>query len=403
MEEKTNPLNILFISATIPYPTIDGGRIRVQSLINNLCQSNKVTFLTFIASSKDEDGIDKLRNSGIEVIGVKWNYNKRLSNFPVLLYQIINGKPLTVAKYYSPKMLKEIKILLNERHFDVIHFEMLHTGQYLLSLSKSHHAKTILDQQNIDSLIWQRLLETEHNPIKKLAYYWQYRSFSNFERKICPDFDTCVCVSEEDRKRLFQICPKANTDIAPNGVDLEYFVPSEKEEKDNILVFTGSMDWQPNEDAVLFFCEHIFPLIKAEIPEIEFYIVGSKPTEKVMKLNNIEGVIVTGFVDDVRSYISNSTVYIVPLRIGGGTRLKILQAFAMSKAVVSTSIGCEGIDVNDGQNILISDEPRQFAENVIKLLKDKQLRCKLGENGRKLVQQKYDWKAIAKKLESIYR
>ncbi len=403
MEEKKHSLNILFVSATVPYPTIDGGRIRVLSLVSNLCQFNKVAFLTFITSAKDEEGIEKLRELGIEVVGVRWNYDDKASNLSILLSQIIRGKPLTVAKYYSPKMLDELNRLINERNFDVIHFEMLHTGQYLSSLHASHSVKTILDQQNIDSLIWQRLFRTESNPIKKLAYHWQYRSFTKFERKLCPDFSTCVCVSDEDRKRLLQICPTANTDVAPNGVDLEYFEPVNENIQKSMLVFTGSMDWQPNEDAVLFFCDHIFPLIKAKIPKIAFYIVGSKPTERVLQLDNIEGVTVTGFVDDVRSYIADAEVYVVPLRIGGGTRLKILQAFAMEKSVVSTSVGCEGIDVTDGENILISDEPSQFAENVIRLLMDRQLSHKLGENGRNLVQQKYEWRAIARKLDSIYR
>jgi sugar transferase (PEP-CTERM/EpsH1 system associated) len=403
MEEKTQPLNILFVSPTVPYPTIDGGRIRVSSLVSNLCQINKVTFLTFITSPKDEEGIKKLQDLGIEVIGVRWNYSNTTFNLPVLLSQIIRGKPLTIAKYYSSKMVDELRRLLNKHKFDVIHFEMLHTGQYLLTLPSNHLAKTILDQQNIDSLIWQRLFTTERNPLKKLAYYWQYRSFSAFEKKICPEFSKCVCVSEEDRKRLTQICPDANTDVAPNGVDLDYFVPAEKDEQESKLVFTGSMDWQPNEDAVLFFCEHIFPFIKAKMPDITFYIVGSNPTDRVLRLNDIDGVTVTGFVDDVRSYIVDSAVYVVPLRIGGGTRLKILQAFAMNKAVVSTSVGCEGLDVTNGYNIIVSDEPHQFADNVIQLLKDKQLRGKLGGNGRSLVQEKYDWKSVAKKLDSIYR
>ena len=403
MEEKTQPLNILFVSPTVPYPTIDGGRIRVSNLVSNLCQINKVTFLTFITSPKDEEGVKKLQDLGIEVIGVRWNYSNTTSNLPVLLSQIIRGKPLTIAKYYSPKMVDELRRLLNMHKFDVIHFEMLHTGQYLLTLPSSHLAKTILDQQNIDSLIWQRLFTTERNLLKKLAYYWQYRSFSAFEKKICPEFSKCVCVSEEDRKRLTQICPDANTDVAPNGVDLDYFIPAEKDEQESKLVFTGSMDWQPNEDAVLFFCEHIFPFIKAKMPDMTFYIVGSNPTDRVLRLNDIEGVTVTGFVDDVRSYIADAAVYVVPLRIGGGTRLKILQAFAMNKAVVSTSVGSEGLDVTNGYNIIVSDDPHQFADSVIQLLKDKQLRRKLGGNGRSLVQEKYDWKSIAKKLDSIYR
>ena len=300
-------------------------------------------------------------------------------------------------------MAKELKTLLENRRFDVLHFEMLHTGQYLLQISKKQIAKGILDQQNIDSCIWQRLITTERNLFKKLLYHWQYKAFFRFENRMCPTFDKCLCVSKEDGDRLASICPDANIEVVPNGVDVDYFSPTDTEENESNIVFVGSMDWQPNEDAVLYFCESIFPLIKPEIPDVKFFIVGSKPTDRVLKLGSMEGVVVTGLVDDVRTYVAESAVYIVPLRIGGGTRLKILQAFAMKKAVVSTSIGCEGLGLTDEEHLLISDDPSDFADKVIRLSRDKQLRRKLGENGRILVQEKYDWKSITVKLENIYR
>jgi sugar transferase (PEP-CTERM/EpsH1 system associated) len=401
--EKTQSLSILFVSATVPYPAIDGGRIRVLSLVSNLCRNNKVTFLTFIKSSEDKRGAQYLRDMGIEVVEVKWDYDKVLDALLSVLKQIISGKPLTIAKYYSPTMADELGNLLKSRSFDVLHFEMLHTGQYLLRIPNGYTAKKVLDQQNIDSCIWQRLASTERNPFKKLLYHWQYKAFFRFENKLCPIFNECVCVSEEDSNRLASICPGANINVVPNGVDVDYFSPTETEENESSIVFVGSMDWQPNEDAVLYFCDSIFPLVKPEIPEVKFYIVGSNPTDRVLKLKSMDGVVVTGLVDDVRPYMAESAVYIVPLRIGGGTRLKILQAFAMKKAVISTSVGCEGLGLVHGEHILISDDPKEFADNVIKLARDKQLRRKLGENGRLLVQDKYDWKAIAEKLDGVYR
>ena len=403
MEANIQPLNILFVSATVPYPAIDGGRIRVLSLVSNLCKTNKVTFLTFNTSLEDKKGVQYLRDMGVEVVEVRWDYDNILSSLPSVLKQIIKGKPLTVAKYYSPAMAKELENLLKNRRFDVLHFEMLHTGQYLFQLSYDNTKKSMLDQQNIDSCIWQRLVTIEHNIFKKLLYHWQYRTFFRFENRICPMFNKCLCVSKEDGERLASISPKANIEVVPNGVDVDYFSPIGTEENESSIVFVGSMDWQPNEDAVLYFCESILPLIKSEIPDVKFYIVGSKPTDRVLKLGSIDGVIVTGLVDDVRMYVAESVIYVVPLRIGGGTRLKILQAFAMKKAVVSTSVGCEGLGLTNEEHLLISDDPKEFADNVIRLSKDKQLRDKLGENGRILVQEKYDWKSIALKLENIYR
>jgi sugar transferase (PEP-CTERM/EpsH1 system associated) len=400
MERK---LNILFVSATIPYPAIDGGRIRVLSLIQNLSKFNKITFLTYNSSDKDEQGIKYLRDIGIDIIDIKWNYNNTLSIMPSVFKQVLKGKPLTIAKYYSSATAKKINELLDTNSYDILHLEMLHAGQYITEISDRHNTKIILDQQNIDSLIWQRLVKTEKNLFRKLMLNWQYKSFLNIENKMSSMFDVCVCVSEEDAERLKSINPNIKTDVVPNGVDIDYFFPSETPENEKQIVFVGSMDWSPNEDAALYFCDQIFPLIKAKIPDIKFYIVGSNPTDRILKLKGIEGIIVTGLVDDVRSYISQSAVFVVPLRIGGGTRLKILQALAMKKAIVSTSVGCEGLGLTHNEHLLINDNPDEFADSVIRLTKDKLLRHNLGENGRNLVQNQYDWKTISLKLDAVYR
>jgi len=415
METTRQQLNILFVSATVPYPAIDGGRIRVLNLLRHLHRIHKVTFLCLITSPMDEQGAQYLRETGIDVVSVRWE--RSILRYAFLLQSIIHGKPLTVAKYYSRDMMKSLESLLKLRDFDIVHFEMLHTGQYLSDLSfpktatKAQRTRrisnvdqvTVLDEQNIDSAIWHRLVKTEPNPLKKLIFYWQYRSFLNYERWICKKFDICTCVSSEDGDRLASLCSEARIEVVPNGVDPDYFKPLETEENETQLVFTGSMDWLPNEDAVLYFCDRILPLIRAELPEMTFHIVGSNPTDRVLNLRKTQGVFVTGLVEDVRPYMASAAVYVVPLRVGGGTRLKILQALAMKKAVVSTSIGCEGLDVKSGENILVADDPQQFAKIVIRLARDRSLRRGLGENGRTLVQENYDWSAIVRKLDSVYR
>lgn len=400
MEKK---LNILFVSATIPYPAIDGGRIRVLNLVQNLSKNNNITFLTYNSSDKDEQNIKYLRDIGIDVIDIKFNYNEILSNKSSILKQILKGKPFTIAKYYSDRMVNKINELLEKNLYDVIHFEMLHTGQYITELYNIVYVELCLGLQNIDSLIWKRLADTESNPIKRSILNWQYKRFLNLERILSPLFDSCICVSKEDEERLRKINPFARTEVVPNGVDTDYFIPTDVKENEYQIVFVGSMDWQPNEDAVLYFCDKIFPLIKKKMPQIKFYIVGSNPTERVKKLANIDGVVVTGLVDDVREYISQSAVFVVPLRIGGGTRLKILQALAMKKAVLSTSIGCEGLGLINGEHLIIEDDPKKFAEFLVLLINNEDLRHKLGENGRKLVEDHYDWKALSTKLDTIYR
>ena len=453
-------INILFVSPSVPYPMTDGGKIRVLNLIRRLCRIHKVTLLAFVASPADEQGAEYLREMGVEVVGVKFRHPKLVAALHGLLQNFTQGKPLIVAKYYSTEMVRALANLLRSRRFDIVHFEMLHTGQYLLELrakgrgqredtryktqdtrqgeeasslesrvlglESSKPYATVLGEQNIDSSIWRMLARAEPNPLRKLIFYWQYRSFMGYESRICHHFDTCICVSAEDKRRLVSLCSEATVELVPNGVDPDYFRPGKAseffapgaaalgdprleyaaglfEESETRLVFTGSMDWYPNEDAALHFCDCILPLIRDELPDIKFYIVGSNPTSQVLKLRRINGVIVTGSVEDVRPYVAGATVYVVPLRIGGGTRLKILQALAMGKAVVSTSIGCEGLNLQQDKHLLVADEPRQFANAVARLVKSGSLQRRLGENGRKLILSRYDWNIIVRELDLVYR
>lgn len=410
-KEAKERINILFVSATVPYPAIDGGRIRVLNLVSRLCQIHKVTFLTFITSPADEQGARYLSELGLEVIGVRTLDSRRSVRISgilrSLLQSLVYKKPLTVAKYYSAEMVRALRHLLSSRRFHIIHFEMLHTGQFLSPRTRGAEREddyvTVLGEQNIDSDVWHRLTQAESNPLRKLIFYSQYRRFEKYESQMCRRFDMCVCVSKQDQEKLASLCSGIMIELVPNGVDLDYFRPGAVEQDETSLVFTGSMDWQPNEDAVLYFCGHIFPLVRAELPAAKFYIVGSNPSDRVLELRRQEGVFVTGSVEDVRPYIASAAVYVVPLRIGGGTRLKILQALAMRKAVVSTSIGCEGLNLQPDEHLLVADKPQQFALHTIRLIKDSLLRDRLGRNGSVLVQKQYNWDVIAERLDLAYR
>ena len=394
-------MNIFFISATVPYPATDGGRIRVLNLLKQISKCNDVTFLALETLPTDQAGIEYLRNLGIETNLIEQTPKMLMLSPGVIARAIFHKQPLTVAKYYVPAMESAIKQLIQSRMFDVIHFEMLHAGQYLQALPNLR-VPTLLSLQNIDSSIWRRFARQTGNPLQKLAFWMQYRSFQRYERLMAEKFSACACVSEKDKDLLAHLCPEISIEVIPNGVDVESYQPDHSLTEKSTLVYTGSMDWLPNEDAVLYFHEQIFPLIEAQMPQVKFYIVGQNPTERVKQLSRRDNVIVTGMVDDVKPYIAKASVYVVPLRIGGGTRLKILEALAMEKAVVSTTIGCEGLQLTQGKDILVADEPEKFARLVIQLAQDEKFRQRLGRSGRRQVEEKYDWRSIGKQLNELY-
>jgi glycosyltransferase involved in cell wall biosynthesis len=215
--------------------------------------------------------------------------------------------------------------------------------------------------------------------------------------------DKVVVVSQADGQALRALLPTLVTTVVPNGVDTSYYSAADgKEESDTTLVFTGKMDFRPNVDAVLWFVQKVWPLIRREVPEVRFKVVGRNPHPRLRPLKELPGIALTGYVEDVRPYIAGGGVYVVPLRVGGGTRLKVLEAMSMGKAIVSTSLGCEGLDITPGQELLIGDEPPAFAKRVVQLMRDRERRRELGLAARRLARARYDWQHIAPLMEQVY-
>jgi sugar transferase (PEP-CTERM/EpsH1 system associated) len=311
---------------------------------------------------------------------------------------LLKRKPITVARYDLPAFRQKLHSVLAEQTFDLVHYEMLHAAQYVVETD----IPRVLSQQNVDSHIWGRLCEQTQHPIRKLLFWWQKRSFARYERTMSPKFNVVTCVSEIDRDLLQGACPDQPIEVIPNGVDTVLYQPDPDAEEPATLIYTGSMDWYPNEDAVVYFADEILPKIQAEHPDVQFYIVGKSPTEWVEQLAGLPGVIVTGRVDEIKPYIGRATVYVVPLRIGGGTRLKILEAAAMGKAVVSTQVGAEGLHLVDEEAIFIADDPSHFADAVNRLIADPALRRQIGEGARQHVEAEYDWQRIGERLHRLY-
>ena len=391
-------MKILFLSPTVPFPLTDGGRIRVFNLLKQITQKSEVTLLTLETQSTDAEGVAELQQLGIQVHLVPSAPTLPRVSLGTLLKAFLRRQPITVARYDLSAYRQKFRELLATETFDLVHYEMFHTAQ----LHTETDLPGVLSQQNVDSAIWRRLCSETENPFYKFAYWTQQLAFQRYERVLSPKFEAVTCTSDIDAAVFQRHCADDVIEIIPNGVDVTHYLPDFTSEVPAHLIYIGSMDWYPNEDAVGFFADEVLPRIQERVPDVRFSIVGGNPSARVQKLAEREGVVVTGRVPEIKPYFAEATVFVVPLRIGSGTRLKILEALAMGKAIVSTSVGAEGLDLRDGEEVFIADEPATFADAVTRLLTDVPLRRRIGKNGRTRVEQDYDWRSIGEKLHTLY-
>ncbi len=391
-------MRILFLSPTLPYPLTDGGRIRVFNLLKHIAKKNDVSLIALETQTTDWKNVATIKELGIKVHLVRNKQALPDITPKTVLSAFFNRQPVTVERYRIPAYQEKLKELLSNEVFDVVHYEMFHTAQFYTETDLPN----VLSLQNVDSEIWRRLQDETKTLFDKWIYWNQKRSFQRYERVLSPKFDAVTCTSEVDAAVFERYCEEGTVEIIPNGVDVTHFTPDNASEASAHLIYIGSMDWYPNEDAVSFFADEILPLIQEHVPDVKFTIVGGNPSERVQKLAEMKGVVVTGRVPEIKPYFAEATVFVVPLRIGSGTRLKILEALAMGKAVVSTTVGAEGLALRDDEEIFIADEPNAFAGSVTRLLTDPELRQKIGRNGRVRVEQDYDWRSIAEKLHKVY-
>ena len=259
----------------------------------------------------------------------------------------------------------------------------------------------VIFTHNVEAMIWKRHYEVAENAMWRAISWWEWRKMEAAERKYLRLADRVLTVSETDRDTFKPFLPGKTITVIPTGVDIQYFQPMPLQEIPKSLVFTGSMDWLPNEDGILSFVDEVLPLLKQKYPEVTLNVVGRNPSRKLQAVAAKEpGLRLTGWVDDIRPHLARGSICIVPLRIGGGTRLKIFEAMAMGKPTVSTSVGAEGLPVQDGKNILLAEIPTDFADAISRLFDDIPLRQRLGEAARTLVEKNYSWRKIAESFSS---
>lgn len=401
-------MNILLINSQIPYPINHGANLRMYNIFKRLKGKHRIYLLCFI-----NDESEKIRLKGIEHIfdkveTVLLDY-KKITFFKKImtLAKIFSWDYICMKNNISSKVVfmfrNKIVKMIDDYSIDIMHVHLIDLAHLCYDIDK---VPKLLDTPDCLSLTKERSLFLTNN--KRNTLYFLYKKLlllktKQYEKVITKYFEVCTTVSEIDENYYKKLNPEISLKVIPNGVDLKYFKKSGSiDEIYPSVVFWGNMDFSPNVDAVKYFYNEIFPEIRKHFINIKFYIVGSSPLEEILEFRKDEQVTVTGFVDDIRPWIEKSTICITPMRIGSGIKNKILEAMAMNKAVVSTKLGCSGINVKDGENILLADGVYEFAKAVVKLLKNKKLRNKISINGRLLVEQQHNWSALSNKYYHEY-
>jgi sugar transferase (PEP-CTERM/EpsH1 system associated) len=388
-------MNILWVKNELLHPLDKGGRILSFHIIKELAKKNKVTYLCYADPENEKDAVKELDRYVDTVLTIpKKTKEKYTFGFYIeLLFSLVSPLPYTIRKYYSSSMAIYLKNLVTDENFDAIVCDSLALS---FNFDLNMRNRSLLLQHNIESRIWERHVQVQSNLVKKLFFYQEWKKLLRYEERTCKEFQMILAVSREDRDWFKNYFTVNRVFAIPIGVDTKYFSPLKNEVQKSNIVFTGSMDWLPNEDAVIWFVNEIMPLVRKKNPSIKFTIAGRKPTPSVRRLAlDYPDVEVTGDVQDIRPYMERASVFVVPIRIGGGTRLKIFEAMAMGKAVVSTTIGAEGLPVKDGEHLLLADTPQDFSEQINKLMEKKDFAKRLGQSARRYVSDNYSWEKVS--------
>lgn len=391
-------MKILFISYDFPYPPAGGSISRDYNLIKQLSKSNEMYWInrTIRGKVKEEYKYEmKKYFKEMKIFEMDFGHNAL-----AFLESMIKKEPYILKRFSSEEMKSAVKEITDRIPFDLILCDHIYLAQ-LIPDEVTGRIPVIPNNEDCGFTYYKRMSE-KSGWLRRFYAGMEWKSMLKYEVGILKKYNVYITTSEKEKQLLTEHYKKANVFVLDNGVDTDYFFPNGSDKNSSpSLVFTAWFGYHPNADAAVYFVNKIFPLIKREVPDVKFYIVGKEPPEKVTNLENTEGVIVTGYVDDVRKYISSADVTVIPLRMGGGTRIKILESMAMKVPVVSTVIGAEGLNVEDSKNIMIADNEMEFAGKVIELIKDKEKAGIIAENGKKLIDEKYDWKILGRKMNEF--
>ena len=399
-------MKILFLSLRCPYPPHRGDRIRSYNFIKQLSKQHAVTLVYFAESETDIESAKHLEPFCERIEWVRFHRSFARLNAGV---HCLSKHPLQLHYWYAPQMQRRINELLTQERFELIHAQLFRMGQYVTEVQGPTKVLDLCDslalnlsrRAELESNPWLAKIKLDCTP-KRFLVKLEEKRVRRYEVDIMKAFDCGTVVARFDRDYLLAQDNTLNLSIVPMGVDLGYFQPNPITQPAPMLLFTGTMNYFPNTDAVIYFCDEVFPRIRERHPKACFYVVGNHPSEPVKRLEAQEGVTVTGYVPDVRPYFEKASVFVAPLRAGSGIQTKNLEAMAMGVPVVTTSVGAMGLEADIGKELLVADTPADFAEQVIHLLDNTCLRKTLAQTARTRVENSYSWEAIGARLKHVY-
>ncbi len=391
-------MRLLWLKTNLLHPVDTGGKIRTYFMLRELKKRHHVTYLALDDGTAATDAVARAQEYCHNLVRIPHRTSAKFSlRFCTdLVRNLWSPLPYAVDKYRSPEFARQLEC--EQIKSDVVVCDFLFPS---VNMPGSLARPSVLFQHNVEALIWRRHADTKTNRVVARMFRAQWRRMQAFECTACRKFDAVVAVSPQDRAMMETEYGVPLVRDIPTGVDTEYFKPAGSSEPEPYhLVFTGSMDWLPNDDAMKYFVRAILPRIRTACPRVTMTIVGRNPFPGLKALSREDPAIrVTGLVDDVRPHIERAAVYVIPLRIGGGTRLKVYEAMAMEKPIVSTSIGVEGLPVVEGVDVLIADQPEAFADAVVRLLRDRPLAARMGRSAGTKVRMQFGWEPVARSFE----
>ena len=389
-------MKVLYLIPYSPANPVFGGALRIYHLLKHLCKFHDVTVAGFSNPEEEMELIKQFPQLAGKTHFIDYPYTDKSTRWRLiksLFTTHSNWHQLTRSKKFQQKLDR----ILAAESFDIIQSEF----PVMAMFHYNNPAIKIIDSHNVEYDNFKRMAKVK-NPFKKLFYHLEAYKFYREEIAACRKQDALLVTSKRDISIFNQTVPEVSKYLIPNGVDTNYFQPFKTRPDSHSMVFVGMMKYVPNSDGITWFLDEIFPKILEKVPDATITIVGKNPPQSISNRAG-KNIIVTGFVDDTRPYIEKSAVYVVPLRMGGGTRLKIMESLAVKKPIVTTSIGCEGIDVVNGESILIEDNPDEFAARVIELFENPKRAADLTDKGYELVNKLYRWESIGRQMDEAYK
>lgn len=392
-------MRILFVTTKSPLPVNDGHSLRSFNLLSAAARHHEVSLLSFVKFEVEHQYKKELESMCRSVRQFPVPDNRSRVRAALSACLNLPGKlPYVAAKYDREPMRREIRRLLRAERFDLVHLDMLPLGRFLDEIG----VPVLLNEHNVESALLQRRCESISNPVARRYFTGQQRRLERFEAQVLRQVDHVIACSEDDRNLLRGMAPGQSITVVPNGVDTDLYRPSGRHSEEPFnLAFVGGMNWFPNRDAVEWFQQEVMAQLLELEPRALLNVVGK--SAQGMAFAPEQRITMHGFVEDTRPFLERAAAVVVPIRVGGGTRLKVLEAMSMGKALVSTTVGVEGIDVRHRQHVLIADTAQQFAAALVELMGNAELRRELGRAARQLVCDSYRWDAIGQRLLGAYQ